>query len=184
MSGASSDFALFGLFGGSALSNTVSTPAEIGIGASYKINKHILGLDVKQIQWSDAEGYKDFKWEDQTVLALGYEFATTSWAVRAGYNYGKNPIKEQATTSADATSSVINMFNLLGFPAIVESHFTIGGSYSFSKTTSLDLAYVYAPEVTKKYSIAQFSGFGVTNPTQIETKHSQTSLSVGLKYTF
>lgn len=184
MSGASNDFALFGLFGGYALYDTVSTPAEIGIGGSWKLNKHTVAVDLKQIKWSDADGYKDFKWDDQTVLALGYELATNLWAFRAGYNYGENPIKEQATYTADATSSVVNMFNILGFPAIVESHFTIGGSYSFGETTSLDIAYVYAPEVTQKYSTAQFAGFGPTNPTQLETKHSQSSLSVGLKYTF
>ncbi|MCW9026203.1 MAG: outer membrane protein transport protein [Thiovulaceae bacterium] len=184
LSGASSDFANFGLFGGSILSDTLSTPAEIGIGTSYKVKGHTIALDLKQIKWSDAKGYKDFMWENQTVIALGYEYTTNLWALRLGYNYGDSPISEQATNTSDATASAINMFNLLGFPAIVESHFTIGGSYAFDKETSLDLAYTYAPEVTQTYSIAQFAGFGPNNPTQIETKHSQTSLSIGLNYSF
>lgn len=184
ISGATADFAAFGLFGGSVLKNTLSTPAEIGFGTSYKMKAHTIALDIKQIQWSDAKGYKDFKWENQNVLILGYEYRTSLWALRLGYNYGENPIKEQATNTADATASAINMFNLLGFPAIVESHYTFGGSYIFDKTTSLDLAYTYAPEVTKTYSTSQFAGFGPANPTQIETKHSQTSFSIGLNYSF
>ncbi|WP_373073569.1 OmpP1/FadL family transporter [Sulfurimonas sp.] len=184
LSGASTDFASFGLFGGNRLGDEISTPAEIGIGVSYKYKYHTIAVDIKQIKWSDAKGYEDFKWEDQNVFALGYEFLKDIWALRVGYNYGSSPINEQNTNTIDATASAINMFNLLGFPAIVESHFTIGGAYMFSKEASLDFAYVYAPEVTNTYSIKQFSAFGGTNPTQLETKHSQSSLSVGLKYNF
>ena len=184
LSGASLDFANFGLFGGSSLKDTLSTPAEIGIGSSYELKNHTIALDMKSIKWSDADGYKDFKWEDQTVISLGYEFKTYLWALRLGYNYADNPIVERNTNTLDATSSAINMFNLLGFPAIVRSHYTIGGSYLVTDTTSFDFAYVYAPEVTETYSTSQFGGFGSTNPTSIQTKHSQASLSVGLKYIF
>ena len=185
MSGASTPFANFGMFGGSALSDNLSTPAEIGVGASYKFDEHTIALDVKQINWSDADGYSDFGWEDQTVIAIGYQYETKDWAARIGYNSGSNPVASQATADdMDPTGSAINMFNLLGFPGIVESHVTVGYSYIVSNTTSFDLAYTYAPEISETYSTADFAGFGPMNPTQMTTTHSQTSLSFGVNYNF
>ena len=185
MSGASTPFSNFGMFGGTPLSDNLSTPAELGIGTSYQLNEHTVALDVKQVKWSDADGYSDFGWDDQTVIAIGYQYETKDWAARIGYNSGSNPIAEQVTADdADATGSAINMFNLLGFPGIVESHITLGGSYTISDTTSFDLAYTYAPKVTETYSTSDFGGFGPQNPTQIETTHSQTSLSFGVNYNF
>jgi long-chain fatty acid transport protein len=140
----------FGLMGTEILSDDLEQPAEIGVGASYTMDGHTLAVDYKKIKWSDAKGYKDFGWEDQNVYMIGYQFAQDNWALRAGYNYAKNPIKEQ--NGATAQGAVNNFFNLLGFPAIVEKHYTFGGSYAFTKMTSLDLAYVYVPETTETYS--------------------------------
>jgi len=141
----------FGLNGGQGLSDHLEQPAEIGVGASYKIGKNTIALDFKQIKWSDAKGYKDFKWEDQNVIALGYEYATQGWSLRAGYNHATNPIKEQkaASMATDYDGAVINYFNAVGFPATTESHFALGGTYNISKTFGVDLAYTYAPKVTK-----------------------------------
>ena len=101
------------------------------------------------------------------------------WAARLGYNYAKSPIEEQtdgAINSANLSNGVVNTFNLLGFPAIVETHITIGGTYNFSNQTSFDLAYVYAPEVSE--TMKNFAGNDVT------VEHSQTSLSFQLNYIF
>jgi long-chain fatty acid transport protein len=154
--------------GASYTNNTLSTPAEVGAGMSYKFGDSTLALDFKQIQWSKAKGYEDFGWKDQNVFSVGYEYATKDWAARLGYNYAKSPITEQANT-------LNNAFNLLGFPAIVESHFAIGGSYNFSSKTSLDLAYVYAPKVTNTY---------LTRLGSMTTEHSQNAVSAQLDYKF
>jgi len=172
--------ATFGLM----LDSKLSTPAEMGIGASYKISGNTIAIDYKQIAYSSAKGYEDFEWEDQSVFAIGYEYATASWAARLGYNYGQSPIKEQSATTTQ-TGGSINAMNLLGFPAIVESHMTVGGSYNFSKQTSVDLAFAYAPETSEKFTHTAFT----QDPTKpqfapIETKHSQTSLSAQLNYNF
>ena len=169
---------------GAYKNDKLSTPAEIGIGASYVFSGNTVALDYKQIKWSSAKGYEDFEWEDQSVVALGYEYATKGWAARLGYNYASSPISEQTVAnpqtdmpnSSGLTPGVINTFNLLGFPGIVESHMTVGGSYTISETTSIDLAYAYAPEVSNKYK--NFLG------QDIETTHSQTSLSFQLNYSF
>ena len=156
----------------------LSTPAEMGIGASYVFGESTVALDYKQIKWSSAKGYEDFAWNDQNIIAIGYEYATTDWAARIGYNYSTSPIEEQTPgvlNGAGIDGGYVNMLNLLGFPAIIETHIAIGGSYNLNKTTSVDLAYVYAPEVTKNYS----TGAGT-----IETSHSQTSLSAQLTFVY
>jgi long-chain fatty acid transport protein len=157
----------------------LSTPEEIGIGVSYKMSEHTVAVDYKRINWSDAEGYKDFEWEDQDVFILGYEYDTGKWAARLGFNYSQSPIEEQSGFAGSTTapsSNLINTFNLLGFPGIVETHYTIGGSYFITEKISIDGAFVYAPEVEETFT--NFANQDIT------TKHSQTSLSLGLNYNF
>ena len=169
------------------LSDNLEQPAEIGVGASYTMDGHTLAVDYKQIQWASAKGYKDFGWEDQNVYMIGYQYAQDTWALRAGYNYAKSPIKEHvgANPMTDYDGAVLNMLNLLGFPAMVEQHYTIGGSYAFNKTTSLDLAYVYVPEATEKFdTTAMTMAMGGTTTTSIETKHSQDAVSFQLNFAF
>ncbi|MFT7003414.1 MAG: long-chain fatty acid transport protein [Sulfurimonas sp.] len=155
------------------LSDKLSTPAEMGIGVSYKIAEHTIALDYKQIKWSTASGYEDFAWEDQSVVVIGYEYASTGWAARVGYNYAPSPISEQTSGGLDYS---INTLNLLGFPAIVETHFAIGGTYDISEKASVDLAYVYTPETSETYATSA--------GTSITTTHSQSSVSAQLNYAF
>lgn len=165
--------------GGAYKNDALSTPAEMGIGASYKFNANTIALDYKQIKWSAAKGYQDFEWEDQSVIALGYQYTAKTWAARLGYNYSKSPITEQtdgAANSAGLSDGLVNTFNLLGFPGIVESHMTLGGSYTISDKTSVDLAYVYTPEVSNTYK--NFAAQDIT------TTHSQTALSAQLNFKF
>ncbi|MBU4024577.1 outer membrane protein transport protein, partial [bacterium] len=90
-----------------------------------------------------------------------------------------SPISEQSfagANSANLSAGGVNTFNLLGFPGIVESHITVGGTYNISKQTSVDLAYAYAPEVTNTYT--NFVGQDIT------TKHSQAGLSAQVNFKF
>jgi len=177
-----------GDFGITSYTNDIlSVPAEIGLGASYKMGANTFAVDYKKIKYSDAKGYKDFGWNDQNVYSLGYEYAADTWALRAGYNYAKSPISQQGPTTGVIAPgqpgympALQNMLNLLGFPGIVESHYAIGGTYNFSKTTSFDLAYTYAPSVTNTYKVP--NGLGGTQ--DMTTKHSQTGLSVQVNFVF
>jgi long-chain fatty acid transport protein len=161
-------------FTGTAGSDHLEQPAEIGVGASYTFAGNTIAVDYKRINWASAKGYKDFKWEDQSVYIIGYQYAQDAWALRAGYNHATSPIKDQGIAG-----SLTNVFNLLGFPAIVEDHYTVGGSYALSKATSVDLAYVYVPEASEKFRYNL--GVGATT---IETKHSQTAVSAQLAFKF
>ena len=190
LSSATQPFADFGIFPG-AMADNLEQPAEIGIGVSYTIAGSTIAADYKQIKWGDAKGYKDFNWQDQNVFALGYEFAAESWAVRVGYNYAENPIEAlPAGPAQDGTvpmtsyaGDAINMFNLAGFPATTESHFTIGGTYAFSKQISLDGAFTYASETTTTFDTSGLASMGMGAP-EVSVKHSQNALTVGLNYNF
>ncbi len=148
-------------------------PAEAGVGIAYTMGQHTFAFDYKQIQWSSAKGYQDFGWEDQNVYAFGYEFTQDNWALRLGYNYATTPVTETLNPS-------INMFNLLGFPATEEQHYTIGGTYAFNDQISLDAAYVYAPVSTKTFDVSALQ-MGLDSVT---TDHSENSLSFQLTYKF
>ncbi|WP_310438673.1 OmpP1/FadL family transporter [Sulfuricurvum sp.] len=166
------------------LDDHLEQPAEIGVGASYKMGEHTFAVDYKEIKWGSARGYKDFNWKDQDVYVVGYEYNTGVWAARLGYNHGDNPIEKQAGTTYDG--AVSNLFNATGFPGIVEDHYTIGGSYAFSKQTSIDVAYVYAPEVTETYDVSAYvTGSGDARIANTETvKHSQDAVTIQLNFNF
>lgn len=157
---AASDFGL----GTLGFTDDLEQPSEMGGGIAYTMGSSVIAFDYKRINWASAVGYKDFGWKDQDVYAIGYQHTQDALTIRVGYNYAKSPIVNNA-------NNTIDMLNLLAFPATAESHYALGGSYGFSKKTSVDLAYVYAPKTTETLG-------GVT------TKHSQQALSVQLSYDF
>lgn len=166
------------MFGLTYITDDLEQPAEMGIGASFTEQGHTVAVDYKRIKWSDAKGYKDFGWDDQDVIVVGYQYAQDNWALRAGYNHASSPIKENAGGTTTPQKMATNVLNLLGFPAIVEDHYTIGGSYAFTKTTSVDLAYAYSPETEEHFNAGGGAGYDIT------TKHSQDAVTAQLNFNF
>lgn len=170
-------------------------PAEIAFGAGYRVLPNLkVGADIRWIGWSKADGYKQFKWKDQWVFAVGGEYqATGQLKLRAGYNYAKSPIRSMSNlgTCMPGDPNPCNLnnipnlgqfpdynvqwFNLIGFPAITEHHITLGGSYQFTKNFALDLSYVHAFE--KK---VESTGAGVL----AGAKNSQNSIGLSLRWSF
>jgi long-chain fatty acid transport protein len=179
LSSATQPFVDFGIFP-EAMDDTLTQPAEIGVGVSYTYQGSTLALDYKQIKWGDACGYKEFGWDDQSVYSIGYEFAMNNWAVRAGFNYAEQPIDEADGTNG--AGAALNMFNLLGFPAIVEQHYSIGGTYEFTKVVSVDAGFTYAPETKEEFDTSALTGMGFA-PSQT-VKHSQYGISIQGNYAF
>lgn len=179
----------FMLNGGAGLSDHLEQPAEMGVGASYTMGGHTLAVDYKKIKWSDAQGYQDFGWDDQNVYMIGYQYAQDNWALRAGYNHASSPIKEHKAASAVAPGeydgAVLNFFNLLGFPAMVESHYTVGATYAFNKSVSADIAYVYVPEATEEFDTsAMTQAMGGAATSSMKVNHSQDAVSFQLNFAF
>ncbi len=76
-------------------------------------------------------------WSDVSVVALAVQYQVgDSSVVRAGYNHCNSPFGDGATTS-----------NNWAFPAISQSHYTLGYTQSFGKNWQTTLAYVNAPPV-------------------------------------
>jgi len=161
----------------------LATPEEYGVGISYTTQGHTLALDWKRINWEDAETYEDFGWEDQDIIAVGYEYSTNDWAVRCGYQYAESAVQDNTgkglpldSMYAPGGANLSNTFNLLGFPGTQESHITLGGSYAINETLSMDLAAVYGLKNTE--TLTNFTA------QQIKTEHSEQSYSIQVNYAF
>jgi long-chain fatty acid transport protein len=175
-----------------AYSDKLEQPAEYGFGIDWTEGDFSVTADYKRIEWGEAEGYKDFGWENQNVYALGAEYRMDDLAIRIGYNYAKNPIKNNTSTQVVANSTVfdgtgasgntdgdtMNTFNHVMFPAITERHYTIGAGYQFTKNIGADVAFTYAtsPDVTVSGATVGVGELTVSN--------DQMSFSGNLNYAF
>jgi long-chain fatty acid transport protein len=183
-------------FGGPNYSLEMESPQQVGFGIAYDFFEAglVLEADVKWINWSNADGYRDFDWEDQTVFAVGAQYkATDKLSLRMGYSYASNPVNEHSingfSNGAPSMTTIqgITMptyyyetFRIIGFPAIVENHITGGIGYKFTDAFSLNLGFVYAFENT----ITE-TGVDLTNqPVALESTLSETSLDFGLTWRF
>jgi long-chain fatty acid transport protein len=159
-------------------------PAMLAAGVAYRPNpKTLLVFDLKQIYWASvmdsfrmgftasddpgngplagqdlyAELYQD--WDNQLVFALGGAYQINDqWTLRAGYNYGDNPVPSQ-------------YLNCL-FPAIVQSHLTAGFGWAWNDSSSIDFSAVYGFKATDT------SGYNVT------VEHSQLNFQIMYSYRF
>ncbi|MDH4215662.1 MAG: outer membrane protein transport protein [Gallionella sp.] len=192
ISGAGTGFGLCSPAGGPCtglptFGDDLTQPAEMRAGVSYAMNSNLtVTADYKLIKWSSAGGYKDFNWEDQTVIAVGAKYSADGYWLGLGYNNANDPIgglASSGTVPSDYRKSAINAFNNMFFPAVVESSFTFGGGYSISKELDIEASVVISPEVTKTVEIPHFDQFStgiITNT----TTHSQKAYSVSLRYKF
>ena len=164
----------------------LENPAQYGAGVSYKgLDKWLLSADIKYVDWTNADGYKDFGWKSQTVYALGVQNKTTDkLTLRAGWNYGKSPLKIHNNFNLGGATNVqgTNMstfgyeyFRIIGFPGIVETHLTIGAGYEFSPKFTLNLGYKKALAKT----VTETSG-----PVTLKSKLSEDAYDLGLTFKF
>jgi len=143
--------AAFGYVPGSTFgpfSDKLEQPSEIGIGLDWTSGDVSVTADIKRVNWSDTQGYGDFGWQDQNVYAVGAEYRMDKLALRAGYNYAKNPIPNNMdgrnVGGGNTHGDTMNALNHVMFPGITEKHYTIGAGYDFTKNVSADFAVTYA----------------------------------------
>ena len=162
----------------------------------------LVEADVKWLNWSDADGYSDFDWEDQWVYALGIQVEPVKkFSLRAGFNYAKNPLKKHSnfdgsfdfSNPEQPVPNSINRvqgkilptyyyeaFRIIGFPAIVEKHLTFGAGYKITERFSMNAGYMHAFENT----ISERGINPLGQPITIESKLSEDSLDFGLTWYF
>ena len=173
---------------------TLEQPWEFAIGFSYDVTPiSTFTFDYRYIAWGLAQGYKDFGWQNQNVIAAGMEFDFDTFMFRMGYNYAQSPIKnvsgEEGALLTDVQGHLVfdqalSMLNMVGFPAISTTHFTFGAGWDIDEKTTLDIAFVYSPQssVTRKGSLSPLqTGFDALDMSyEYETRMEQMSLSFGL----
>ncbi len=157
-------------------------PSSIGFGVALRPTSRLLiAFDVTYMQWSKAVDQVvivtnapapmnrvvfDMGWEDQWVFAIGAAYQVTDkLTLRAGYNYGKNPVPAE------------NLSPL--FPAIVEHHITLGLGYQFSPTVKLDVAFEHAFDNSVTYDNPN-APFGPG----AQESHSQNTIHMFLTFSF
>ncbi|MGD0820938.1 MAG: outer membrane protein transport protein [Desulfomonilia bacterium] len=183
----------------------LDSPQQLGGGVAYE-NPTIMNLlveaDVTWVNWSNAAGYSDFDWKDQCVYALGVQVEPVKrFTLRAGYNYGNNPVKKHnnfngsfnfSNPQQPVPNSVKNVqgstlptyyyetFRIIGFPAIVEQHITCGAGYKFTDRFAVNLGYMHAFENT----ISESGTNPLGQPVTLKSKLSEDSLDFGLTWYF
>jgi long-chain fatty acid transport protein len=137
---------------------TLGSPNTLGFGVAVEpiIKKLLIEGDLKWLNWSAARGYKDFGWRDQMVLGIGAQYKPIpKLALRVGYNYGVNPVKRHDNFNGSATSFTdvqgfkvptyyYESFRTIGFPAVVQHHFTCGVGYHVTEKFIVNLSYMHA----------------------------------------
>ena len=177
---------------------TLEQPWEIALGFSYDVtNKMSVTGDYRYIAWGLADGYRDFGWDNQSVFALGVEYKSKRYKIRAGYNYATSPISNATGETGALLTDVqghlvfdqaLSMLNLVGFPAISTTHFSGGIGYALTDDVDLDFAMVYAPQAitSRAGSLSPLTtGFDAIDFSyKYETAMEQLSLSFGVNYKF
>jgi long-chain fatty acid transport protein len=183
--------------GGTVGSLKLASPQQLGLGIAIEPIKDTLLVEVdgKWINWAGAKGYDDFDWEDQWVFGIGVQYKPIKpLALRIGYNYANNPVKEHSNF-VGATPGGPNMisvqgnvmptyyyetFRIIGFPAIVKQHITLGVGYEFSKRFAVNAGYTHAFKEDITESGTNFAGMPVT----LESSLSEDSLEFGFTWRF
>ncbi len=162
-------------------------PQNLGFGvAATPFENFLVEFNTRWYNWGSADGYKDFDWEDQWVYAIGAQYKINKLSLRAGFNYGKNPVKEhngfnpQGKTDVQG-KSVPNVnyefLRIVGFPAVVEKHLTLGIGYELGRNIAINLSYMHAFEET----IEETSAGGAV---KIASTLEEDSISFGLTWRF
>lgn len=114
-------------------------PPEVRLGFAYRpYCPLLLTFDVLWIGWNQVKPFKTtpakggFGWTDQFTFGLGLQYdINSSWIMRAGYNYGKTPIK-----------SKVIFANAL-FPTHAEHTLSGGLEFFLNRQNSVALGVIY-----------------------------------------
>jgi len=172
----------------------VALPQQAGFGVSYSTLKPALLLeaDVKWINWSNADTWEEFDWQDQWAFGFGVQYKVISpLSIRLGYNYSKNQAKEHngfngalgSTTNVQGKAVPTYYYETIrtfGLPAFFEHRFSAGLGYQFTKTFGVNLGYMR--EIGAKFRESGTNLAGL--PTHFENKLTNDSYDFSLSWTF
>lgn len=158
-------------------------PSFAGIGVAHQPSSDTLfAMDIRRIFYEDTPGFSDsgydatgrvkgFGWEDIWVVALGMEKKVRSdLRLRAGYNYGENPIPESQA-----------FFNTPA-PAIVEHHLTFGATKNLGADRELHFSYMKAFE--NEIAGPFVTPAGPAPGTEVRSSLAEDSISLGMSFLY
>lgn len=163
-------------------------PANWTIGVAVKPMPTLAFLfDVQKIYYSDvksignpmmpnlmaaplgSDGGAGFGWHDMTIYKAGVQWKSSQdWIWRAGYSYGKEPIRSDDV-----------MFNILA-PGVIEQHASVGFTKAISKTQDLSFSLVHA----FSKSVSGPNPLEVPGQQEIKLKMNQWEGTVGYAWKF
>jgi long-chain fatty acid transport protein len=165
-------------------------PSNYSLGVAFRPDPAwTLAFDYERINYGDTPSVSNpsrsmaplgasngpgFGWQDIDVYKLGVAWQMRpDLTLRAGFNYGENPID-----SADVT------FNILA-PGVMKQQYTGGFTWAVSPTSEFSGAFMYAPRVTVT-GASLFDGvFGMPGAAGTETiGMKQYSVSLGWSWKF
>lgn len=166
----------FGFTGDAGL----TLPNQVGVGGKFAVGQNVdIVADLLWYQWSDVDVFEFFGWDDQIVYKAGVEFRTSDkLALRAGFNYAESPIKGGNRTGNGAQDAA---FANYPFPAISETHFTIGLGYKMDKNMEVNAYYLYSPEATQTATTTSMTSGGPV-PGGAEISMTQNAFGLGINY--
>lgn len=160
-------------------------PSVVTAGASWQVIPMVLvAADVQSINWRKTNGVNqpvftsdtrqtgsmpfNLSWKDQVVYKVGVQVQPLpELKVRAGWNYGKNPLDKSRA------------FENIAFPAIAEHHVSLGAGYTVMPGLEINAGATYAPKVTISGENAAEQGI-----TWYATSMSQIAIDVGAAWKF
>jgi long-chain fatty acid transport protein len=167
----------------------ITTPWEIGFGVNYRpIPNWELGFDWRYIGFASSQGYRDYDWKSVDVFALGTAYQMDKFTLRAGFNYSASPIDNTSGETGlvniqghEVIKAVQSSFNIIAFPAFTQANITVGAGYDVSEDLGVDVAFLYAPRVSRTRSGTVPVDFGGTDYSYTGSA-SQWALSGGVRY--
>lgn len=175
----------------------LASPQQVKFGLGYELLPGSLRLssEVTWVNWAGAAGYSDFGWQNTWNYALGFDYAAIpgKLAIRVGYNFGDNPVRvENGFNGANDPANVTvvqgknvpnyyyQTFRVIGFPAIVEQHFSLGFEYHATGRIAVDAGYTHA----FKHSITESGTNPFGAPVTLSSSLSEDSFELGVRYGF
>ena len=154
----------------------------------------LIAADVAWIDWPTSNGADlpayaqnasgampwNMNWSSQVVFKIGVEVTPIDWlAVRAGFNYGKMPL--------DASRA----FENIAFPAVAETHLTLGAGFNLGKRVTINVGGMWAPStsISGENSLPPMGTPGYPGPygqgiASYTTSMTQVGLDAGIAYKF
>ena len=164
----------------------IESPQSVKLGVAWVPGSTwLVEFNTRWYDWSGADGYGDFGWDDQWVFVIGGQWRPIDkWAFRLGYNYGKTPVKNNSGFTPASVTNVQGKnvptplyegLRVVGFPAFAEQHITAGFGYDITENFILNLSLMYSPEETLTET---------TGPILLEAKLKEWSTTFGLTWYF